>query len=201
MDTADSELLSSADAAQANAASRATLRINRHSKAGVRGRKTTPQVDLDVPEYYIKRELSHLQFNIRVLGQALNSNHPLLIRLMFLLIFSSNLDEFFEIRVAGLKRQVTFRRETPEIDGMRPRDVLQEISRICHEQVDRQYHILNDVLIPALEEQKIRFIRRSQWTQAQEAWVAEYFNEQILPVISPIGLDPSHPFPRLVNKS
>lgn len=201
MDTADSELLSSADAAQANAASRATLRINRHSKAGVRGRKTTPQVDLDVPEYYINRELSHLQFNIRVLEQALDTNHPLLSRLMFLLIFSSNLDEFFEIRVAGLKRQVTFRRETPEIDGMRPRDVLQEISRICHEQVDRQYHILNDVLIPALEEQKIRFIRRSQWTQAQEAWVAEYFNEQILPVISPIGLDPSHPFPRLVNKS
>lgn len=179
---------------------RAILRINQ-SKSGVRRRKTDDSVDLDNPELYFNRELSHLQFNIRVLEQSLDASHPLLNRLLFLLIFSSNLDEFFEIRVAGLRRQVALDREKSGVDGMRPSEVLKEISRICHEQVERQYSLLNEILFPALEEQGIHFIRRDQWTQEQGQWVEDFFKAEILPVISPIGLDPSHPFPRLVNKS
>ncbi|GHB20288.1 polyphosphate kinase 1 [Salinicola rhizosphaerae] len=177
------------------------LRVNRTRK-GIHAKETpSPQADLADPALYFNRELSHLQFNIRVLEQSLDPSHPLLDRLMFLLIFSSNLDEFFEIRVAGLKHQLALAHDETGADGMPPMRVLSEISRIAHEQVERQYRILNDVLAPALEEQMIRFRRRSQWTPTQAAWVADYFEEEIAPVISPIGLDPSHPFPRLVNKS
>ncbi|MBZ9539140.1 polyphosphate kinase 1 [Modicisalibacter tunisiensis] len=177
------------------------LRVNR-TRTGIHAKPTpSPETELDDPSLYFNRELSNLQFNIRVLEQALDPSHPLLNRLTFLLIFSSNLDEFFEIRVAGLKHQVMLGNEDTGADGMAPRRVLAEISRIAHEQVDRQYHVLNDVLIPALEEQRIRYRRRAQWTEAQRDWVREYFDEEIMPVISPIGLDPSHPFPRLVNKS
>ena len=181
-------------------APRTTLRTNQN-KSGVRRRKSDDSIDLDAPDLYFNRELSHLQFNIRVLEQSLDASHPLLNRLFFLLIFSSNLDEFFEIRVASLRRQVALDREKSAIDGMRPTEVLKEVSRLCHEQIERQYAVLNDVLIPAMEAEKIRFIRREQWTKAQATWVEDFFNNEILPVISPIGLDPSHPFPRLVNKS
>ncbi|WP_253446022.1 polyphosphate kinase 1 [Halomonas sp. Y3] len=159
------------------------------------------EADLADPSLYFNRELSHLQFNIRVLEQALDEAHPLLNRLMFLLIFSSNMDEFFEIRVAGLKRRVAIGDESASFDGRSPRSVVAEISRVAHEQIERQYRILNEALLPALEEKGIRFRRRSEWTPAQRDWVRDYFEEEILPVISPIGLDPSHPFPRLVNKS
>ncbi len=158
-------------------------------------------VDLKAPELYINRELSHLQFNVRVLEQALDESYPLLERLMFLLIFSSNLDEFFEIRVADQLRQLKYGREAVGPDAMHPQKVLDKISEICAVNVDRQYKILNDIMFPALEAENIHFVRRAEWTDAQRAWVQEYFEDQVLPVISPIGLDPSHPFPRLVNKS
>lgn len=188
--------------AQATAVSvpRSALRINQ-SKSGVRRRQSDDTIDLDAPDLYFNRELSHLQFNVRVLEQCLDPSHPLLNRLFFLLVFSSNLDEFFEIRVAGLRRQVALDREKSAADGMRPTEVLKEISRICHEQVERQYTLLNETLIPAMEKEQIHFIRRDQWTSEQAAWAEDFFNNEILPVISPIGLDPSHPFPRLVNKS
>src|SRR5690554_5393205 len=165
--------------------------------------KAPPEAEADLadPGLYFNRELSHLQFNIRVLEQALDEAHPLLNRLMFLLIFSSNMDEFFEIRVAGLKRRIAIGDESAGFDGRSPRSVVAEISRVAHEQIERQYRILNEVLLPALEEKGLRFRRRSEWTQAQRDWVSDYFEREILPVISPIGLDPSHPFPRLVNKS
>ncbi len=158
-------------------------------------------VDLKAPELYINRELSHLQFNVRVLEQALDESYPLLERLMFLLIFSSNLDEFFEIRVADQLRQLKYGREAVGPDAMHPQKVLDRISEICAINVDRQYKILNDIMFPALEAENIRFLRRADWTEAQREWIKEYFEDQVLPVISPIGLDPSHPFPRLVNKS
>ncbi|WP_211829671.1 polyphosphate kinase 1 [Kistimonas asteriae] len=156
--------------------------------------------DLDNPEYYINRELSHLQFNIRVLEQALNEDYPLLERLRFLLIFSSNIDEFFEIRVSGLKQQIEFAREQVGLDGMQPAEVVKEISRLTHEHVSRQYAILNDIMLPALADQGIRFIRRNQLTEKQASWVKNFFFQQVMPIISPIGLDPAHPFPRLANK-
>ncbi|GAB2780381.1 polyphosphate kinase 1 [Halomonas shantousis] len=176
------------------------LRVNR-TRTGVRAKTAPSEADLDAPGLYFNRELSTLQFHIRVLEQALDTSHPLLNRLMFLLIFSSNLDEFFEIRVAGLKHRIAFHHEEAGIDGMRPTQVLDEISRIVHEQVERQYRILNEVLIPELTREGIHFLRRDVWNDAQKTWVREYFEEEIMPVISPIGLDPSHPFPRLVNKS
>ena len=156
---------------------------------------------LDDSSLYIHRELSQLKFNIRVLEQALDESYPLLERLKFLLIFSSNLDEFFEIRVAGLKKQINFAREQAGADGLLPSQVLARISEIAHEQVERQYALLNDVLLPALAKHQINFIRRRHWTTKMKTWVRRYFRDEIAPIITPIGLDPTHPFPLLVNKS
>ena len=156
---------------------------------------------LDDSSLYIHRELSQLQFNIRVLEQALDESYPLLERLKFLLIFSSNLDEFFEIRVAGLKKQINFAREQAGADGLQPHQALARISELVHIEVERQYAILNDVLLPELEKHQIRFIRRRYWTPKLKTWVRRYFRDEIAPIITPIGLDPTHPFPLLVNKS
>jgi len=157
--------------------------------------------DLQDPALYLNRELSILDFNLRVLEQATDRRHPLIERLIFLLIFSRNLDEFFEIRVAGLLQLVSFGRNAPGPDGLMPQEVLELISRTCHAAVERQYRILNEDLLPALAAEKIRFLRREEWNDKQSAWVRKYFKEQVLPVLTPIGLDPAHPFPRLVNKS
>jgi polyphosphate kinase len=157
--------------------------------------------NLDDNSLYIHRELSQLQFNIRVLEQALDESYPLLERLKFLLIFSSNLDEFFEIRVAGLKEQINFAREQAGADGLPPHQALARISELVHEQVSRQYAILNDVLFPALSAHGINFIRRRFWSTKLKSWVRRYFRDEIAPIVTPIGLDPTHPFPLLVNKS
>lgn len=176
------------------------LRINR-TRSGIHADPAHSHTDLDDPQLYFNRELTHLQFNIRVLEQALDEAHPLINRLMFLLIFSSNMDEFFEIRVASLKHQIALGDETTGADGRSPKAVLSDISRIAHAEISRQYHILNEILLPSLEAQGLRFRRRDQWTRAQQDWVHEFFDSDIMPIVSPIGLDPSHPFPRLVNKS
>lgn len=159
------------------------------------------EINLDANENYFNRELSQLQFNYRVLKQTTDNAHPLINRLIFCCYFSSNMDEFFEIRVAGLKQQIKYGREIPDSDGMSPDQVLAEISRMAHEYIGEQYEILNKVLIPEMEKENIHFVRRREWTPEQKEWVSTYFEEEILPVVSPIGLDPSHPFPRLANKS
>jgi polyphosphate kinase len=159
------------------------------------------EIDLTAHEYFFNRELSHLQFNKRVLEQAVDDNHPLLNRLLFCCIFSSNMDELFEIRVAGLNHQIKFGRETVGPDGQTPQKTLQKVDQFTHTMVQEQYHILNEILLPALEAENIRFLRRAEWDDGQTAWLRDYFEHEILPVINPIGLDPSHPFPRLVNKS
>ena len=156
--------------------------------------------DYNNPAYYNNRELSHLAFNIRVLEQALNEEHPLLERFRFLLIFSSNIDEFFEIRVAGLKQQVDFSREQVGLDGLGPQQVLKQISQTAKEYVQRQYQVLNDTLLPSLREEGIRFLRRNELSDKQKAWIKRFFYHEVMPIISPIGLDPAHPFPRLANK-
>ncbi len=170
------------------------------SRSNGMNKQIVPDLPLDNPAFYINRELSHLKFNQRVLAQALD-DHPLLERLKFLVIFSSNLDEFFEIRVAGLRSRIQLDREMAGPDGLYPPDVLDQISLVCHEIVEEQYQILNDVILPSLEKENIRFLRRDDWTPEQAAWIEEYVRNEILPVTSPIGLDPAHPFPRLVNKS
>jgi polyphosphate kinase len=158
-------------------------------------------LDLASSEYYLNREQSYLQFNMRVLEQARNPNHPLLERLMFLLIFSSNLDEFYEIRVSGLKKQLQIGRQRPGPDGKYPDEILKEINSSVRAALAQQYQILNEQLFPSLAKQNIRFLYRHEWNPELTQWAHTYFQEEVLPVVSPLGLDPAHPFPRLVNKS
>ena len=162
---------------------------------------TAATPDLGERRLYINRELSQLAFNIRVLDQALDERTPLLERLKFLLIFSRNMDEFFEIRVAGLKGQIALDHELLGADGMAPRQTLAEISAIAHRQIERQYAILNERILPELAAHGIRIARRDEWTHKQKQWVRRYFREEVAPLVTPIGLDPTHPFPLLVNKS
>ncbi|MCB1666235.1 MAG: polyphosphate kinase 1 [Pseudomonadales bacterium] len=165
------------------------------------GADEAPEIDLSSAELYLNRELSYFQFNLRVLEQARNPRHPLMERLMFLLIFSSNLDEFYEIRVSGLKKQMEFGRQRPGADGKYPDEILREINQQVRVAVQQQYRILNEELFPSLAEQNIRFLYRHEWNSRLTEWTQEYFRNEVLPVISPLGLDPAHPFPRLVNKS
>src|SRR5436190_15553184 len=150
---------------------------------------------------FLNRELSVLAFNRRVLDQAQNPAIPLLERLKFLCISSTNLDEFFEIRVARLQQQIATGSLIRGPDNRSPQEVLNLIAEIARALVEDQYRVLNDVVLPALERERIRFLRRTEWTPQQEAWVRDYFERELLPVLSPLGLDPAHPFPRILNKS
>jgi polyphosphate kinase len=152
-------------------------------------------------DHFINRELSLLAFNRRVLAQAADDAVPLLERLRFLCIVSSNLDEFFEIRVAGLKEQIKLQAHNSAADGMSPQDVFRRVTREAHTLIAEQYALLNDVILPALEQEGIAFLRRSLWTPAQAEWIRNFFFSDVMPVLTPIGLDPSHPFPRVLNKS
>ena len=150
---------------------------------------------------FLNRELGALEFNRRVLAQAADSSVPLLERLRFLCIVSSNLDEFFEIRVAGIKEQIKLGLPTAGPDGKAPLEVFRLISIATHELVTQQYRLLNEIILPELVRQNIRFLRRSEYSEAQRKWVRDYFFREMLPVLTPIGLDPAHPFPRVYNKS
>jgi polyphosphate kinase len=153
------------------------------------------------PELYLNRELSQLAFNTRVLEQAKDPATPLLERLKFLCIASTNLDEFFEIRVARLQEQVASGSVHTGPDNMGALELLRQIEIETHRLVDEQYRLWNEELIPALEREQIRFARRGEWTPAQIDWVRHHFEHELLPVLTPMGLDPSHPFPRILNKS
>jgi len=158
-------------------------------------------VDVNDPQYYINRELSLLEFNRRVVEQAKDRSNPLLERLRFLCIASSNLDEFFEIRVAGLKQQVAYKAGQLGPDQLSPAEQLKRIGEVAQLLVAEQYRVLNEELTPLLADEGIRFLRRNEWNARQSAWVKRHFYRELLPVLSPIGLDPSHPFPRILNKS
>lgn len=157
--------------------------------------------DLKHPDLYINRELSLLQFHSRVLAQATDESIPLLERLRFLCISSTNLDEFFEIRVSGLKEQIALGSVQAGPDGLTPHETLKRVSEYAHGMVEEQYRILQETLFPQLEKENIRFLRRQEWTPKQAQWVKRYFNSELLPMLSPLGLDPAHPFPRIINKS
>jgi polyphosphate kinase len=157
--------------------------------------------DAQPAELFLNRELSLLEFNKRVLELARDESIPPLERLKFLCISSSNLDEFFEIRVAGLKQMLTVGSTQSGPDGVLPADLMSAISQRAHALVDDQYRVFNDVLLPALDKEKVRFVRRTKWTKEQDAWLRNYFENELMPVLSPIGLDPAHPFPRILNKS
>lgn len=165
------------------------------------GMNPMSNIDLKNPQYYINRELSLLEFNRRVLAQAKDPAIPLLERLRFLTISCTNLDEFFEVRVAGLKEKEAARSVRRGPDNMLPNEVLSILASRSHAFVDEQYQVLNEELLPALKEQQINFIRRTEWNASQAAWLKKYFHEELQPVLSPMGLDSAHPFPKVVNKS
>ncbi|WP_304334287.1 polyphosphate kinase 1 [Conchiformibius steedae] len=147
------------------------------------------------------RESGLIAFNRRVLAQAEDPSVPLLERLRFLCIVSSNLDEFFEVRVAYLKRE---QRQNPDLvldSGHTPAETVARVCEQARDLIREQYRLFNEVLLPELERENIFFPRRSSWTPAQRRWVEQYFNRELLPILTPIGLDMSHPFPRPLNKS
>jgi len=157
--------------------------------------------ELNQPELYINRELSLLEFNVRVLAQAKDESIPLLERLNYLCISCSNLDEFFEVRVASLLQLAELDPPVATLDGLSPAEQLEKIGLKAHELVAEQYKVLNEIIIPQLNTENIHFIRRKNWTPEQRKWIEEYFNIELLPILTPVGLDSSHPFPRILNKS
>ncbi len=153
------------------------------------------------PELLLNRELEQLAFNQRVLAQAGDARTPVLERLRFLCIVSSNLDEFFEVRVAGLHAEIETGAMTLAPDRTAPEQIYRQVARLAHELVSAQYRLFNEEIIPALAQEGIRFVRRFDFSAEQAAWVKSYYHDQVMPVLTPIGLDPSHPFPRVLNKS
>lgn len=151
-------------------------------------------------ELYLNRELSQLAFNFRVLAQAQDEQIPLLERLKYLCISCTNLDEFFEIRAATVKTAMQYK--TPLMpDHMDPQVVLDQIYLQANRLVAEQYALWNNVLRPELSQAGVRIINRDQWSSAQKRWLHDYFKREVLPVLSPLALDPAHPFPQILNKS
>lgn len=157
--------------------------------------------NLKDPAFYLNRELSALEFNVRVLAQARDTSVPLLERLRFLCISVRNLDEFFEVRVASLKRWIAYGEGRPGADGLPLSEVLAQVREKAMRLVRSQYATWNDALRPEMARQGIVFSDGAQWSREQRSWASEHFNREILPVLSPLGLDSAHPFPRILNKS
>lgn len=157
---------------------------------------------LSDPMYYNNRELSWLAFNERVLEEALDESNPLLERLKFLAIFSSNLDEFFMVRVAGIKDQIKAGFNKPENKaGMTPKQQLTAITSKTHQMVQLQYHVFQDTLLPMLADEEIYIQEMISLTRMQTLQLEKYFEEHILPVLTPMAVDAYRPFPMLLNKS
>ena len=150
---------------------------------------------------FLARQLGMLAFNRRVLAQAADRQAPLLERLRFLCIVSSNLDEFFETHVAELMEYAQMGWDFGHADETKPEDLLREISIQAHALVAEKYHLLNRDIFPALSREGIEFLGERDWSAEQRVWLHEYFHREMMPVLTPIGLDPSHPFPRILNKS
>ena len=157
-------------------------------------------INLRDPALYQNRELSQLEFNFRVMAQAMDERIPLLERLRYLCISCTNLDEFFEIRVAALRHLQEFGGPLPA-DSIAPAASLKQIHERAGTLVESQYRYWRDVLRPALADTGIRVLSRETWNARQKRWLKTYFDDEIMPVLSPLGLDPAHPFPRILNKS
>ncbi|RFF30064.1 polyphosphate kinase 1 [Wenzhouxiangella sediminis] len=157
--------------------------------------------DLEAPKLLFNHETSLLAFHRRVLALARDETAPLLERLRFLCISCTNLDEFFEVRVASTRQRIRHGVNQPGADGLSPQGTMAAIRERVLEMVEAQYRVLDEELLPALREQGIRIIARNRFTRRQRRWLHNHFRTQILPVLSPLGLDPAHPFPRILNKS
>ena len=153
------------------------------------------------PQNFINRELSWLEFNRRVLEEAQDPSQPLIERVKFLTIFSSNLDEFFEIRIAGIKQQIESETSDVGPDGLSPTETFHSIQRIVRELVAAQYALWNDELLPELAKNGIRIREVAQLGAKRAAWARRYFQEEVFPMLTPLAVDASHPFPQLLNKS
>ena len=165
------------------------------------GDRTKAVMDFRDPKYFINRELSWLEFNQRVLDQALDETNPPLERLKFLCIVSSNLDEFFEVRVAGLKQQKQTHTHETGPDGVSASEALARVSKRVRKLVDDQYACWRDSLRPQLEAQKITFHPYETLSDEARAHFDGFFDKQVYPVLTPLAIDPVHPFPQLLNKS
>src|SRR6266516_3364903 len=160
-----------------------------------------PERDFSDPANFINRELSWLEFNRRVLEEAQDPTQPLIERVKFMTIFSNNLDEFFEIRVAGIKQQIQSETSDAGPDGMSPTETFNAIQRLVHELVATQYDFWKKELMPALAKNGTRLHDVAQLTGKRAAWAKRYFQEEVFPMLTPLAVDASHPFPQLLNKS
>ena len=158
------------------------------------------ELSLRDPALYANRELSQLDFNFRVLAQAQDPTVPLLERLRFLCISCTNLDEFFEIRGGSVRHAIEFGLPAAA-DGLAPTVLINKIHDRAAELVQAQYRCFYEELRPALADEGIRLLQREQWTPEQTRWLRDHFRDEIMPVLSPLGLDPAHPFPKILNKS
>src|SRR5580693_2262481 len=168
---------------------------------GTRSMEAETTSVLSDPSLYNNRELSLLEFNQRILEEAQDPSNPILERLRFLCIVASNLDEFFEVRVAGLKQQRQSNVSAPGPDGMSPGEQLAAISSRMRKMVDDKYRTWREELVPALEQNNIFFLRHDELTSEEKRYYAKYFEKSIYPVLTPLAVDPVHPFPQLLNKS
>src|SRR5439155_2967479 len=153
------------------------------------------------PSHFINREMSWLEFNQRVLDEALDSATPLLERVKFFCIFSSNLDEFFEVRVAGLKQQIESNVVERSVDGLTASETLRAVQKRVRQMVEQQFACWREQLVPQLAENGIRFLNFSQLDARDRQWAEKYYRAEVRPVLTPLGIDPAHPFPQLLNKS
>src|SRR5216683_4305771 len=153
------------------------------------------------PKNFINRELSWLEFNRRVLEEAQDPTQPLIERVKFLYIFSSNLDEFFEIRVAGIKQQIESETSDVAADGLSPTETFNQIQRLSHDLVSTHYELFIQELLPQLAKHGIRFRNGSDLSAKRAVWARKYFQEEVFPMLTPLAVDASHPFPDLLNKS
>src|SRR6266511_418385 len=153
------------------------------------------------PKNFINRELSWLAFNQRVLEEAQDPTQPLIERVKFLTIFSSNLDEFFEIRVAGIKQQIESETSDVGPDGLSPTELFDRIQKRVRELVAAQYSLWNEELLTLLAKNGIRIPKMTELSARRAAWAHKYFQEEVFPMLTPLAVDASHPFPQLLNRS
>src|ERR1700676_2792820 len=172
-------------------------------KGKVQALETPPQLSerFSDPKNFINRELSWLEFNRRVLEEAQDPTQPLIERVKFLTIFSSNLDEFFEIRVAGIKQQIESETSDVGPDGLSPTETFLNIQRVARELVATEYKLWKEEILPELAKNGIRVQEVAQLNAKRAAWAQRYFQEEVFPMLTPLAVDASHPFPQLLNKS
>jgi polyphosphate kinase len=153
------------------------------------------------PQHFLSRELSWLEFNQRVLDEATNAENPLLERVKFFCIVSSNLDEFFEVRVAGIKQQIEAETVERSVDGLTATETLRAITRRVRRMVRDQYACWRRQLRPELARNSIRFLKLADLNKADRRWIEDFYRSEVLPVLTPLAIDSAHPFPQLLNKS